>query len=461
MFKKRQIGFILGIIVGLLIYNSSFSGLSSEGQKCLAVSLTGVVWWAAGVAQPGYVALLMLVSYVLTKAAPPDVVFSIWASPLMYLVISGYLLASAVDNSGLGKRIAYNFMLKFVSSFNSVVISAYALGLILSLFIPHPFPRSFLIMSVMAIIIKASDMPREDAAIIGLSVFAASTINSMVFLTGDSLLNSATAGNAGIALDWIGWFKLMGVPGLIGHVLMCALQLRLFKPTKTFSFDREAINTQLKALGPLSSKEIRTLIFVVIAIGFWATDFIHHIAPGWICVVTVGILAMPLLGDVLTPKDWGSANMGMLMFLTAAQAIGTVGKFTGMNAWIATVVLPSYVPTNPFVFAAIVTVISMCIHMVMGSLLAVVGIAAPAIIAYAANSGAGWNPLFPTLLVYAAVCIHWILPMHSMNILVGLGESGGHYQDKEVIRFGIAQTAVVFIMTVGILVPWWKIVGLI
>jgi anion transporter len=444
----------------LFIYNSSFTGLSPEGQKCLAISLSGVIWWAAGVAMPGYVAFLMLVLYVLTKTAPPNVVFTIWLSPLMYLVVSGYLLASAVEDSGMGRRIAYNFILKFVDSFQSIIIAAYLLGLILSLFIPHPFPRSFLIMSVMAVIIKAADLPREDAAIIGLAVFGSSTVNSMVFLTGDSLLNTATASFGGVAITWVEWFKYMGIPGLIAHVLMCFLQLKLFKPVKTFSLDKQVVQNQLKEMGPLSSKEKRTLVWVLIAIAFWATDFLHGIAPGWVSVVVVACLAMPVIGDVLTPKNWAAANMGTLMFLTAAMAIGAVGAHTGMNKWIATVALPSYVPENPFVFAAIVTTISICIHMVMGSLLAVVGIAAPAIIAYAAPTG--WNPLFPTLLVYTAVCIHWLLPMHSMNILVGVGEAGGgKYQDKEVIRFGAAQTAVVYIMTIGVLVPWWKIIGLI
>jgi di/tricarboxylate transporter len=378
----------------------------------------------------------------------------------MYLVVSGYLLASAVEDSGMGRRIAYNFILKFVNSFQSIIIAAYLLGLILSLFIPHPFPRSFLIMSVMTVIIKAADLPREDAAIIGLAVFGGSTVNSMVFLTGDSLLNTATASFGGVAITWVEWFKYMGVPGLVAHVLMCFLQLKLFKPTKVFSLDKQVVQSQLKEMGPLSAKEKRTLIWVLIAIAFWATDFLHGVAPGWVSIVVVACLAMPVIGDVLTPKNWGAANMGTLMFLTAAMAIGTVGAHTGMNKWIATVALPSYVPESPFVFAIIVTTISICIHMVMGSLLAVVGIAAPAIIAYAAPTG--WNPLFPTLLVYTAVCIHWLLPMHSMNILVGVGDTGGgKYQDKEVIRFGAAQTVVVYIMTVAILVPWWKIIGLI
>jgi di/tricarboxylate transporter len=126
---KRIIGLVLGVLVAIFVFNSHFAGLSAEGQKCLAISLGGVICWAAGVAQPGYVALLMLVSYVLTNAAPANVVFSLWQTHLIYLVIAGYLIASAVESSGLGRRIAYNFILKFVNSFSSVIVSCYVLGL--------------------------------------------------------------------------------------------------------------------------------------------------------------------------------------------------------------------------------------------------------------------------------------------------------------------------------------------
>jgi len=456
---KRIIGLILGLIVGFSVYNSSFAGLSPAGQTGLAISLFGVICWATSVAQPGYVALLMLVAYVLTKTAPPSIVFSIWQGHLVYLVIAGYLIASAVEGSGLGRRIAYNFILKYVDSFNSVIIAAYVLGLLLSFLIPHPFPRCFLLMSVMTFVIKAADLPRQDAAILGLAVFGGSTANSMVLLTGDSLLNTVAASFGTRMLTWLEWAKYMAVPGLVAHVLMCAVQIKLFKPSKAFHLDKEVIRKQLADLGDLSKVEKKTLFWVIMGILLWATDSIHHIAPGWIGAVIAVCLALPVIGDVLTPKNFSTVPMGTLLFLTAAMAIGTVGAHTGMNKWIASVALPSYVPTNPFAFAAIVTTISICIHMVMGSLLAVLGITAPAMIAYAANTG--WDPTFSALLVYSAIGIHWVLPMHSLNILVGTGDGGGQYNDSEVIKFGLVQTVVVYIITVLVEVPWWILTGLI
>ena len=61
------------------------------------------------------------------------------------------------------------------------------------LLIPHPWPRAFLIMSVMAVVVKSADIPREDAVKIGFTVFTASIPVSMIFLTGDASINPLAA----------------------------------------------------------------------------------------------------------------------------------------------------------------------------------------------------------------------------------------------------------------------------
>lgn len=456
---KREIGAVLGVLVAAIVLLSPIEGLSPEGRKCLAISLFGVVWWAMGVLQPGYTSFLMLVAWVLFDTAPAEVVFQMWTSPLVYLVIGGYLIAAAVNESGLGRRISYAFMVRFVSSYRSVIISAYVMGLLLSFLIPHPFPRSFLIMSLMVGLIKSANLPAKDAANIGLAVFAGSAPTSMWILTGDSLLNVVAGTVGGTTLSWLGWFKYMSVPGLAASALTCLTQLLVFKPTVPFKVDKEQLREEASKLGPMSAKEKRTLFWVGLAVLFWATDAFHGIHPGWIAALAAVGLALPRIGNVITPATWSSVPMGTLFFLIAAMGIGKVGEYTGMNTWVANLVLPETAPTNPFIFAALVTAVAVCIHMVLGSVLAVLSIVAPTMITFA--QAAGWDPLVGSLLSYIAILGHWILPMHSMNVLVGVGESGGMYDDMDAARLGIPVTLVVFIVNILVAIPWWMLTGLI
>ena len=68
----------------------------------------------------------------------------------MWMVIGAYLIAAAVKESGLGERIAYWFAIRFVRDWKSLVVSIFVLTFVLSLLIPHPFPRAFMILAVMA-----------------------------------------------------------------------------------------------------------------------------------------------------------------------------------------------------------------------------------------------------------------------------------------------------------------------
>lgn len=281
----------------------------------------------------------------------------------------------------------------------------------------------------------------------------------MFFLTGDSTLNplvaqySAEAG--GMSPSFVDWFLYMSVPMLVALLCTLFLGLFLFKPSKELVYDREQIVAKQAALGKLSVKEIRTIVWLIIAIALWLTVSGDYI--GWVTLAIGVCLAMPVIGEVLTPASWNAVDIKSLMFLTAAMAVGSVGGATGMNAWIADVVLPSSVPENIFLFALLVAALSMIIHMFMGSVMAVLGVCVPAFISFAAGSSV--SPLAVALIVFTSINIHYILPFHNLPILIGEGKDAGGYTSKEAMRMGIPLTAVVFIVVL-VEAAWFHLFGL-
>ncbi|MDR1481212.1 MAG: SLC13 family permease [Synergistaceae bacterium] len=456
--NKPLIGFVIGIVVALLIANVEISNIERAGQLCMAFSFMTVIFWAFQITQAGYISVLYLMLLCVFKVAEPQLVFSTWAGSFMYTIIGAYLIAGAVKDSGLGERIAYKFLLSFVSSFKSIIIAIFALTFILSLLIPHPWPRAFLIMSVMAVIIKSANIPKEDAVKIGFTVFAASVPVSLIFLTGDAVISPLAIQTSGQQLSWLGWFKLMGPPSIVASLLSIVMILYLFKPTKELRLNRDEIKAKLDSLGSMSSVEKRTTFWIALAIILWMTDSIHGQEIGWVTIFIAICMSMPLIGGILTVKSWGGVPIHVLLFLTAAVAIGRVGGVTGMNVWVANTILPSTVPQNPFILAAFISTVSIIIHMLLGSVIAVMGIVIPAMLAF--TSSMGINSLIPALMAYTAVASHYVLPFQHLNMLVGLGDDNGMYTQKETIRFGIPFIVVIYIVTVAIEVPWWKICGL-
>ena len=472
---KRYIGFFLAIVVFLLIkfvlpLDSLGSVTLSEGGKnCLALSLGAVVMWASGVAQPGYTGILYCALLVLMQVVPDadgvpsmaatvSVAFGAWTKGTMWIVVGAYLIAGAVKDSGLGQRIAYAFMLKFVKSAKSLILSIFALTFVLALLIPHPFPRAFLILAVVSVIAESAGYGEDDRGKLGFLIFAAAVPCSMFFMTGDSTLNPLVASygaNGGAAIGFVDWFIYMSVPMVVATLCTIVLALALFKPSKELVYDREDVLAKQAALGKLSEKEIRTIVWLVIAIALWLTVSGDYLA--WVTLVIGVLMAMPVIGEVLTPASWGSVDIKTLMFLTAAMAIGSVGGATGMNAWIADVVLPSTVPANPYLFALLVCALTMVIHMFMGSVMAGLGICVPAFLTFV--QGTSVSPIAVALIVFTAINLHYILPFHNLAILVGEGKDAGGYTSKEAMKMGIPLTVVTFLVVL-VEAFWFSTLGL-
>ncbi|MBK8049206.1 MAG: SLC13 family permease [Anaerolineales bacterium] len=456
---RRFVGVLLSFAVAAAIWLMPLPGdLSTAGRQTLAVTVFTVIWWVFAVVPPAYATLLMLVSYIVLGLAPPEVVFRIWTTPLIWLIIAAFLIATAVTKSGLAHRVAYFFMIRYATSYRSLIALTYVLGFVLSLLIPHPFPRALILMAVVGVIIQKAGMNKADAASLGLSVFVATTVTSMILLTGDSTLNIATVGISGVSVGWLAWAWYMAVPGMIASLLMMGLHMLVFRQTGSCAGGSCGARMERQKLGSITRRELVTLVWVLIALVLWITDFIHHVDPAWAALGVVVGLSLPVVGDVLDAKDISTGvNWPIILFVTGALAIGTVGKLTGMSEWLASILLPATPPDNPYAFAALVGGATMLIHMVLGSALACLSIVAPPMVHYAAQTG--WSPLVPALLVYTAVAIHYLFPFQQVTILLGQGETGG-YDTRHVFKYGLPLTLVVLFVLIVVEVSWWKLTGL-
>ncbi len=457
---RKLVGFVLSLVVAAGVWFSPLPGdLSLAGRGTLVVTLFTVVWWVFAIVPSAYATLLMLLAYILFGFATPAQVLQVWTLPLMWLIVASFLIAAAVTKSGLAERVAEFFIARFAGSYRSLIVLTYVLGFVLSVLIPHPFPRALLLMSLLRAVIKVSGMNATDAASVGFSVFVATTATATILLTGDSTLNLAAVGFSGQSIGWLDWPIYMAVPGIIASLAMLGLHLLVFPQTGSLAIDHAELERRRAQRGAMTRAEKITLAWVSLALVLWITDELHGIDPAWVALLVVVGLALPRIGGVLDAQDLStSVNWPILFFVTGALAIGTVGRLTGLSDWLAATLLPPVAPHDPYVFAALVGGATMLMHMVLGSALACMSIAAPPMVRYA--TAAGWSPLFPALLIYTAVSIHFVFPFQHVSILLGQGDVGG-YSARHVLRYGLPLTVVVLVVMIGVEVTWWRLIGLI
>ena len=248
----------------------------------------------------------------------------------------------------------------------------------------------------------------------------------------------------------------MGPPGLLALALTGTVQLLSYRQREAFQLDLVQVRRQLADLAKLTRPEMRVIAVMAAAVLFWITDSLHGLHPGWIALIAALSFAVPPHA-LLDAKSWSGVNLGTLFFLCAALAIGSIGKAVGMNVWLAELIIPQQTVRSPYLFALLAMLICMALHMALGSALAVLGIACPAIISF--GTAAGIAPLAAALIAYTSVSLHWLLPFHHMNLLVGCGDDGGGFEKKDVLRLGVPQTAVVAAVVL-FEVFWWDIIGI-
>lgn len=104
-----------GVLVGLglaaavlalpLSGDGGTAGLSVAGQRTAALTLTMATWWLAGVLPMAVTALVPLVALPALGISSTKVAAAPYADPLIFLMLGGFLLAHAMEEVGLHRRL--------------------------------------------------------------------------------------------------------------------------------------------------------------------------------------------------------------------------------------------------------------------------------------------------------------------------------------------------------------------
>jgi len=98
--------------------------------------------------------------------------------------------------------------------------------------------------------------------------------------------------------------------------------------------------SSLDAPTPFTPVQKRLLLLLVVAIGFWATDALHHISPAWIALSLAMVLLVPAFGMLDASAMKTKIDMSPAFFLAAVFAISAVAQHTGLASAVADRLIP-------------------------------------------------------------------------------------------------------------------------
>ncbi len=344
--------------------------ISASARIYVSLLVAGVLMWIFELVDSYIVGIFLVVTALVLRLAPAEVILSGFSSATFFMALGILSLGSILVNSGILYRLLLHVLKRIPDTQIWSNVSIFILGIAMTMAIPvaanrvevvTPFLNEFTTQT------RVKSMS-NSATKLAMSAFFSVSLFSPIFLSG-SLHNFMLLGLLWAQdqerFQWIGWLQASFVTGLIILVGYAIPFIFLLKTDDNLHIDRNKINDQLKALGPITRKEKFALIcFLLFSIGMM-TQSLHRLPPQ---LIGLFILFALLVLEILTRDNFQNLINWPALFLLGCL-IGLINFFNHAHLNLLIVEhlgwLGAYIKTNFYLFiilmVVVINVVRLCI----------------------------------------------------------------------------------------------------
>jgi di/tricarboxylate transporter len=280
-------------------------------------------------------------------------------------------------------------------------------------------------------------------------IHASSLFINMTITRGDLILNNALLNIANIELLESTWVKYMAVPSLILYIVSAVGFVLMFKKElDKYNHCEKVLKVEKEKL---TKKDKINMVIIALVVVIWATESFHGISGT--LVVILGSIAM-FANKLLKKEDLKCVDVNLLIFLTAAFSIGKVMTYSGTSDVIFSNFVPLFPDSFNNLYILMIVLVSMALHMILGSNVTSLSVVLPGVMLI--SSGVV-DPVIVMFITYVAVCGHFVLPFHSVPLLIGNGNK--LFSSRETIKFSPVITVIVLTCIFLVYKTWWSMIG--
>ncbi|MAI02634.1 MAG: anion transporter [Rickettsiales bacterium] len=456
------IGLLTGIII-LIIFCiiEEKNGLSRPAWITAGVAIMMTIWWITE-AVPIYVTgVLPLILFPLLGVFDVKEIANSYAHPLVLLFLGGFIIASAMEASGLHKRIAIK-ILSFSGTSPSKIIAGFMITTsLLSMWVSNTASTIMMlpiVVSVITIFDSQKGVLNKNFGIpLLLSVAYAASIGGTATLIGtptNIMLASILSENYNYEISFIDWF-LIGFPITFVMIplvwfFICKIIFKVSNvPSKAL---KETISKLRKEMGKLNLKEkLVAIVFAFTAFSWIFRKVINDFFSINLNDTSIGLLGALLLFMLPVKKNervcnWETANKipwGVLLLVGGGISLSKAFNDSGLVDWIGSFSI--YFNGFNVYFLIIIFVFLIIFLTELNSNTATVATFTPILIIFAI--GLEVNPLYFVIPTTIAASCAFMLPIATPPNAVIFGS--GRVQISDMIRTGVLLN-MVSIVTVSI-----------
>lgn len=259
------------------------------------VTLVVIALWATSRLPEYLVALLFFAAVMVLQLAPTAVVFSGFASSAFWLVLSGFVLGTAIRSTGLADRLANRILPLLAGSWPRLVGGVVAISYALAFVMPSNMGRITLLMPIIMALAERAGLAEGSRGRYGLALavgFGTFQLSASILPANvPNLVMSGAAESAyGIHFTYLSYLLLHApILGLAKGALLtlCICWLFRAKPQPVEKTSEQSA---------LSVAEWRLIALLLITVLLWITDSWHGIAPAWVGLAAACVCLLPRIG---------------------------------------------------------------------------------------------------------------------------------------------------------------------
>lgn len=315
---------------------------SKNNALMLGIFAAALILWITE-SIPNYLtSLIIIVTLVLTGVLPEKKAYAQLGHPVMWLNIMSFVLASMLVTTGVAKRFALWFILKFGKNASTLFISFIVINIVLSAFISATTAKAAILLPIFMVIAAiygargGKNRNNFGRSIVLQNLFCIN-IGASGFLTGSGanlLAGAMIAGAIGGSVFFSDWmmamFPVMLCLMLFGYILA----MRVFFPLSPeerlpqIEGGMERLRQEYARLGNLRFQEVKAVVIFILILGFWATDKLHGISPTAVAFVGAIVALLPRIGIL----KWNEVDVPwhLMLFSAGAYALGTGFEVTDL-----------------------------------------------------------------------------------------------------------------------------------
>jgi sodium-dependent dicarboxylate transporter 2/3/5 len=454
--------------VSLIVFALLFWGLEGymeyKPRVTLAITLGVIVLWVLEPIPFSMTAILVLFLLPISGAVSTEQVLSGFASPAIFLIVAGMMIASAVEQTSLGKRLAYQLLYWLGEKKGGVLAGILLIPQVMAFFIPAAAVRTAMVLPIVFSIASILGLKSGDtmAKQLMLAVVVGCGISGTAILP-------AAIGNV-ITVDLINTYLQQHITYVDWLVLAFPMWLLLIPASwwvlyRCFPVQAEAplgLKLQMKALiaemGPITPQEKRLLAILVVVCLLWALEGIH----GWPPVIPALIGAVLMAWPGMKVTNWErivEIPFSPLIMLGVTLSLGHALYETGVIAYLSRWVendFTLYLFSHPVLAVLAVTILTQLVHKVTSNVSTAVIATVPVVIAL--SSHADQSPVLLLAVVAGITCLFGFLLV--VETIPGVMVHGtGWLTQHDFIKPGFWLTVVTTAVTCLMSVTWWSWLG--